>query len=352
MTERLNIISFCCNVSLNFAHYSEAKEINQIVLRKHINYLFNIAFTKIGFTNRIILATDNSVSIAYNGPPEAAMLVATDILNRLSVSNKHCSTTLSASIGIHLEPVRLLNDFNEHPNIIGNSIDKAKQLMCFAQPNEILVSPSYYENLTPTVQSQTTMFEQVCVKHENHVLDYQKYLANLMVEKVSKNEPIILDQQLSTKLPLQTPKKSAFLNTNSLNYVLACLSVVITVFFLIELSKSSNVATSARIKILPLKAPQSTNIKEPLVKPEISLQNDKVDNKSIESVQVGLEPIPSVKSTQSKKKIKQKTINRVDSTPTNSKNKEKISWESFKKSIKQGQKNECTQPEIALNQCH
>lgn len=232
MTERLNIISICCDVSHDLAHYSEEKEINQIVLRKHINYLSNIAFTKIGFINRIILATDNRVSIAYNGPPEAAMLVATDILNGLSVSNKHGATTLTANIVIHLEPVRLLNDFNEHPNIIGSSIDKAKQLMCFAQPNEILVSPSYYENVTPTLQSQTRMFEPVCVKHENHVLDYQKYLSNLMVDKISKNEPINLAHQQSTKLISQKQNKSTFLNINSLNYVLASCSVVIAVLFL------------------------------------------------------------------------------------------------------------------------
>lgn len=86
-----------------------------------------------------------------------------------------------------------------------------------------------------------------------------------------------------------------------------------------------------------------------LAKPEISLQDDKFGDKNIVSVQASLEPTHSVNSTQSKKKIKQKTINRVDSNTTKLKTKEKISWESFNKSIKQGQKNECTQPEIALN---
>jgi len=69
-------------------------------------------------------------------------------------------------------------------------------------------------------------------------------------------------------------------------------------------------------------------------------------------MQEELELTEPVKATPVKKEVKQKTKNRVDdSTSIKSKTKQIISWESLKSSMKQGQKHECTQSEIALNQC-
>ncbi|MES2501803.1 MAG: hypothetical protein V4545_04290 [Pseudomonadota bacterium] len=350
MTERLNIISIFCNVSINCADHSEEKETNLIVIRKHIKYLFNVAFTQIGLTNRIILAADNSAAISYTGPPEDAMLVTTDILNRLSVSNKHCSTTLTAYFGIHLEPVSLGNDFNQQPNIIRSGINAAKQLMNMAKPNEILVSPSYYENIPPSDQCLTTLFQEVCIKHEKHVIEYQTYLAEIEIEKASKNEPIILGQPLTTKLSLQASDKSGVLDLNSWKYGFASLFIVVTVFLVVEFAISPAIINDKNIKNLPFKASQALNVKLPSARPIVSLPNDKVINKDNTTVEGSAEPVSLVKTTQADKNNK-KTKKKADSATSNVQSKQIINWESFKNSIKQGQKKGCTQSEIALNQC-
>ena len=60
---------------------------------------------------------------------------------------------------------------------------------------------------------------------------------------------------------------------------------------------------------------------------------------------------PKAKASLAKKEVKRKTKNRIVSTSEKSKPKQIISWEALKNSFRQGQKHECAQTEIALNQC-
>ncbi|MEO6118744.1 MAG: hypothetical protein ABIP37_06700 [Methylotenera sp.] len=88
MTDRLNIISICCNVFLDIIDHSKKPD-EQIVFRNHINDLISIAFKYIGQTDRIILNTGNGAAIAYMGPPEDAIFMAMDIRKEVLKANKH-----------------------------------------------------------------------------------------------------------------------------------------------------------------------------------------------------------------------------------------------------------------------
>ena len=276
------------------------------------------------------------------------------------MANKQGSISLSVRIGIHLQPVRLENDFNKQSNIIGAGINVAKQVMQKAKPNEALVSRSYHENVPTTTQASSTLLDDLEVKFENHVLDYQAYLSDLNEKQVTKqvinSEPVTLNQP-ATSTPIQPSlKKPKYPNASSWRYVLACLFVPLALFSIVKL-------TVEPAKAPPLKASQPVIIKTQPAIPEIQLE--KTDDNDYETdsnlMQEELIPvIPLEDATDKKtlvnkstveKEVKQKPKSKVDSTPQNSKIKELLSWESLKNSIKQGQKNECTQSEIALNQC-
>ncbi len=356
MTERLNIISIFCHVFLDLAEHSKKTGTEQIVLKNHINALFNIAFKHIGQTNRIILVTDNGAAIAYSGSPEDAMLMAKEMLNGILISNKQGSAALSACIGIHLEPVHVVNDFNEQPNIIGDGINAAKQMISKAKPNEILVSHSYYEKIPPSIQALSTLFNatlsnELNDKYENHVFDYQAYLATLNLDQISENQPEVLHQPFMPTPDLQPPEKAGFLNTSSWKYALASVFIVVALFSIVDLAITPAETPDKKVKVLPLKASDSTSLKTPSVKPETPLQKTDVDDKESLPMQQELEKTDAVKPAYVNKDVKQKTKNRVDSTSKKSKPDKAISWESFKDSIRQGQEHECTQSEIALNQC-
>lgn len=358
MTERLNIIAICCKVSLDGIEQTSKNASEQIIFKNYINHLFNIAFKYIGQTNRIILITDTGAEIAYSGAPEDALLIATDIVNGIFLSNKSGSIPLSVRIGIHLQPVIGANDFNEQSNIIGASINAAKRIMRQAKPNETLVSRAYFDNIPASAQATSRLFDDLAIKYDSHVLDYQAYLVDLNQKQVSESQPVILDQPVISTPGLPPAKKSAFSNASNWKYIFACLIVPIGLFSIIKLVKLP-------ADTLPLKASQSSNLKTQSTKAEIQQKkinaNDSTNDNDNILLQQKLDAVEPLEGTTEKetienktkveKAVKQKPKNTFDSTAKKSKSKELMSWETLKNSMKQGQKHACTQSEIAMNQC-
>lgn len=366
MTEPLNIISISCNVFFDAINHSKLADSEQIVCKNHVDNVFNTAFKYIGQTNHILLANGNGVEIAYAGPAEDAMLMATDILNGISIANKQDSAHLSACIGVHLEPLRVTNDFEEEPyvkpNIIGNGINAAKQIMCHAKPNEILVSRSYYENIPPSAQVRSTLFNDVDVKPENHVLDHQADVSDLEQNQAFENEASALIPPLTSIPNPQLSAKSAFFSVSNWRYGLVSIFILVALLTAAQLAFTPTETPIKKLKTLPLPVSQTSNLPTVPVEPEIPLNKSDENNVAMQeeleppTIQENLEPTlpvntPQAKTPLAKKEVKRKTKNRIVSTSEKSKPKQIISWQSLKKSIKQGHDNECTQAEIALNQC-
>lgn len=363
MTDQVNIISICCTVFFDSNERSKNSDVDQIDFKNYADDLISIAFKYIGQTNRIILIHRNGATIAHMGSPDDAMLMAIDIRNHILIVNKHDSTPLSVCIGIHLEC--LVTDFNEQSNTIGDGIRAAKRMMRQAKPNEILVSRSYYENTSPSTQQISTVFNSACLKHDNHVLEYHAHLVNLNKNLIPVlNQPLSLDHQKMLTENHKLPKSAKFLRAVNRKYVVACSFFLIALFALVKLA----IAPESTAVVLPHKTVENLahekklktqNPTKLVTKPNTILVEESRNEKKVSIVQeLVQEKVTHKKSAQKnvktnhvKKNVKQKPEKRIDTTTKNNKTKEIISWKVLKDSIRQGQKHECTQAEIALNQC-
>lgn len=370
MTDQVNIISICCTVFFDTNEHSKKSDSDQIDFRSHINDLISIAFKYIGQTNRIILIHRNGAAIAYMGSPDDAMLLAMDIRNQILIVNKHGSTPLSVCIGIHLE--RLVSDFSEQFSTVSDGIRAAKRLMRHAKPNEILVSRSYYENTAPSTQQISTMFNSACLKHDNHVLDYHTHLVNLN-QNISLvfNQPLSLDHQKMLTENHKQSESAKFFRVVNRKYIVACSFFLIALFALVKLA----ITPESTAVVLPHKTVEnlgqeekhktqnpntlvtksnsilmveSRNDKKALIVEE--LEQELVQESEQEKVTHKKSGQKNVKTNPVKKNVKKKPEKTTDTSAKNNKTKE-ISWKALKESIRQGQKHECTQAEIALNQC-
>lgn len=72
----------------------------------------------------------------------------------------------------------------------------------------------------------------------------------------------------------------------------------------------------------------------------------------VEKIQENLEQQESVKAGPIKNKTKSKKYKSRESNPKIKNSKERSVWKSLIANIKQGQKNKCTQSEIAMRQCN
>jgi class 3 adenylate cyclase len=195
MHDRLNKTSICSIVFLDIVGYSQRPVAEQIRLKDRFNQLLGDAVTGVAPADRIILDTGDGAAIALMGAPEDALFIALSILDGIVGGRGHdrrgggvadntqavadlarvALPALQVRIGINLGPVRVVNDINGHPNIIGDGINVAQRVMSFAEPNQILVSRSYYEVTSRLSDEFAHMFAYSGVKQDKHVREHEVY---------------------------------------------------------------------------------------------------------------------------------------------------------------------------------
>lgn len=175
MNDRINKTSICSVLFLDIIDYSEKSDADQIEIKNQFNDLINHSLKGVAQNDRIILDTGDGVAIAYMGSPEDLMFVALTIRDGILKSNIHKPIPLSVRFGINLGPVRIVSDINGRPNIIGDGINVAQRIMSFSEPNQILVSRSYYEVTSRLTLEFSEMFAFSGIKQDKHVREHEIY---------------------------------------------------------------------------------------------------------------------------------------------------------------------------------
>lgn len=401
MTQDMNIIFISYKVCLDCIGQSLKADIEQTISEDQVSgnrdnancdsvisvsALFNTTNKYIGHTNRIVLTNATGAVIAYMGLPKHAMLMATNMLNELISANTKGLVPLSGRIGIHSEPANALYECTNKPNFIDNGINKARQLMHTAQFNEIVVSRSYYENIPQSYQVLSILYDDIIDEYDQNLLDYQAYLASSNRNIASANQTLITKQspilgQVANLNQVHAPDQAyaldqthnsvqtqsetliqpsyldfIFYDTRHWMYAFAGLLVTVGLFSIVKLASAPIDFINKTIKDFPIKATQTINLKRPVEKYKILEETPNAIDKEVEKKQKNSKPIISKKMILTKKGIKQKTLKIT--TPITKKSiskavitKKPNSWETLKNSILQGKKIECTQPQIAMNQC-
>ena len=378
MNDRINKTSICSIVFLDMIDYSKKPDSEQIEFKNQFNDFINIALKDIAQNDRIILDTGDGAAIAYMGSPEDALFMALNIRDSIMKNNESGQSLMHVRFGINLGPVRVVKDINGRPNIIGDGINVAQRIMSFAQPNQILVSRSYYEITSRLTQEISQMFDYSGVKHDKHVRDHEVYSVRLnKVSTVKENQ-----EELITETSPLVKQLSVF-NKINWNYAAPAVFVLVTLFAIGKLafapstpSAVTNIASKPASTILPSDSTQASNM---VVKPasaavaaNIAPAKDKLSmnapaDKTVDENTVL--PQEKVVKKLSKKKAKQKVKTTSEGVPESSRmaqnsntNKEptidskisqqKTSHETIKVSDKSKPMHECSQAQIAMGQCH
>ncbi|HWU83514.1 MAG TPA: adenylate/guanylate cyclase domain-containing protein [Methylophilaceae bacterium] len=176
MKDRINKTSICSVVFIDIIDYSKKPVSDQIAEKECFNALLTEAIKNVAQNDRIILDTGDGAAIALMGAPEEALFVSLTIRDGILRSNKEDGMHLRVRTGINLGPVRVVTDINGMPNIIGDGINVAQRIMTFAEPNQILVSRSYYEVTSRLTEEITRMFAYSGVKQDKHVREHEVYV--------------------------------------------------------------------------------------------------------------------------------------------------------------------------------
>lgn len=397
MHDRTNKTSICSIVFLDIIDYSKKSDADQIEVKNQFNDLVNRSLKGVAQNDRIILDTGDGVAIAYMGSPEDAMFVALTIRDGILKINLYSPTPLYVRFGINLGPVRIVSDINGQPNIIGDGINVAQRIMSFAQPNQILVSRSYYEVTSRLTLEFSEMFDYSGVKHDKHVREHEVYSVRPHKDAViNGSQPIAAKDDRRLTHRLVTAKK--------VNLKYAALTLPALIAFVVLIKAALDTSAPAIILAQPPMAiiPSAQAANHVKSNDTALLQNETVENLALEnaleikSAREELEnqedltnaELASAKLAQKEanKKAKHKEASKMppEFVQTQAANqsilpikpkavsvkpamsvaktaeltvekeapKKKSGWSNFKESVKHGSDNKCTQAEISMNQCN
>ena len=299
--------------------------------------MINIALKYIDQNERIILNNSDGAVIAYLGSTQNAMFIESDMRDEILKINTNISTNLNLGIGIHLDNVKAEKNIDGQSNIISIGINAAKRIMNYTEPNETLASRSYFENAPESTQRIVKMYDDSINKSVDYELNRQASLVN-----PSKNNTITDPQTSILAGNLSSLNDSAFLNSINLKYALTTLLIFIMVFLLIRLTTLPNQST------IPIQKVLKVDPEKVAINLSIELKQTKYDEKTQEN----FNQKELVITEQLKNKTKSKKYKSRESNPKIKKPKEKSVWKSLIANVKQGQKNKCTQSEIAMRQCN
>lgn len=251
MSDRVNKTSICSIVFLDIIDFSKKSDAEQIHTKNQFNDLISCSLKDVALNDRIILDTGDGVAIALLGSPEDAMFVALTICDGVIKNNVKNLMPMYVRFGINLGPVRIVNDINGQPNIIGDGINVAQRIMSFAGPNQILVSRSYYEVTSRLTLEFSEMFDYSGVKHDKHVREHEVY----SVRSHKEHAPNV-SKPLALAYGFQLPKLLGTANKNRWKYLILSLFITVALLGLIKFIwlPSELIATN-----MPLEQQQTAN---------------------------------------------------------------------------------------------
>jgi len=172
---RGNRTFICSVVFIDIVEYSRKAVAEQIRLKEQLNSLLAEALRDVAANDRVILDTGDGAAISFVGDPEDALFVCIALRDAVTMPPPGVVAPLQMRIGINLGPVKLVQDLNGQPNIIGDGINVAQRIMGFAEPNQILVARSYYEVVSCLSDAYAKLFHYEGSRTDKHVREHEVY---------------------------------------------------------------------------------------------------------------------------------------------------------------------------------
>ena len=174
MNDRTNRTVICSIAFIDIVDYSKRVGQDQLVLKEHFNSLIGEVVKDIAQNDRVLIDTGDGAALCFMGDPEDALFVSMNLRDRLRTGESE-AIGLSVRFGINLGPVRMIQDINGHQNVIGDGINVAQRVMSFAEPNQIMVSRSYYEVVSRLSREYTQLFHYAGARTDKHVREHEVY---------------------------------------------------------------------------------------------------------------------------------------------------------------------------------
>jgi class 3 adenylate cyclase len=160
---------------MDIVDYSKLPDDQQMQVKQNFSTLVVDALKGLPEEDCIKLDTGDGMALCYLGAPEDILYVAIGLRDAFIQVKSICATCYSVRLGINLGPIKIMEDINGNRNTIGDGINAGQRIMSFAEPNQLLVSRTYYDIVSCLSKENPKLFSYLGVHNDKHVREHVVY---------------------------------------------------------------------------------------------------------------------------------------------------------------------------------
>jgi class 3 adenylate cyclase len=160
---------------MDIVDYSKLPDDQQVQVKQNFSTLVVDALKGLPEEDCIKLDTGDGMALCYLGAPEDILYVAIGLRDAFIQVKSICATCYSVRLGINLGPIKIMEDINGNRNTIGDGINAGQRIMSFAEPNQLLVSRTYYDIVSCLSKENPKLFSYLGVHNDKHVREHVVY---------------------------------------------------------------------------------------------------------------------------------------------------------------------------------
>jgi class 3 adenylate cyclase len=160
---------------MDIVDYSKLPDDQQMQVKQNFSTLVVDALKGLPEEDCIKLDTGDGMALCYLGAPEDILYVAIGLRDAFIQVKSICATCYSVRLGINLGPIKIMEDINGNRNTIGDGINAGQRIMSFAEPNQLLVSRTYYDVVSCLSKENPKLFSYLGVHNDKHVREHVVY---------------------------------------------------------------------------------------------------------------------------------------------------------------------------------
>lgn len=173
--KRNNRTRMCSVLFMDIVDYSKCPDDQQILVKQSFSTLVVDALKRLPDEDSIKLDTGDGLALCYLGAPEDILYLAIGLRDAFVQAKPICETCYNVRMGIHLGPIKIMEDINGNRNTIGDGINVAQRIMSFAMPNQLLVSRAYYDVVSCLSKENPKFFSYIGIHNDKHVRKHELY---------------------------------------------------------------------------------------------------------------------------------------------------------------------------------
>ena len=155
----------CTILFLDLVGYSARSLNDQARIKQRLNTLVTRVLDDIPTDTRLAIDTGDGAALCFMGDPQEALRAAMLLRDLLAQRYGH---SLPARIGLHMGPVRVIEDVNARVNVVGDGINVAQRIMDFAEPGQIVASRACFDIMSRIANGTAALFRYVGVHEDKH----------------------------------------------------------------------------------------------------------------------------------------------------------------------------------------